>query len=183
MPRVATDVHGGINRAPSPVIARALPWLVVMLGSVLQTLPVIASAPIMPPLGFLFLLAWRQLHPNLMPVWAGLPLGLIDDLYSGQPMGSAMLLWSVAMIAVDLFEARFPWRSYVLEWLVAAGFILGYLFLSYLLARAAGGAAEGGVPLLALVPQLLLSVLVFPLVELFIGWCDRIRLWRFRVVA
>jgi rod shape-determining protein MreD len=168
-----------INRAPSPVVARAVPWLAIMFGSVLQTLPFIASAPTMPPLGFLFLLGWRQLHPGLLPVWAGLPLGLFDDLYSGQPMGSAMLLWSLALIALDLIEARFPWRSYLMEWLVGAGFILGYLLLSSAIAHV----GDSGPLVTMLAPQLMLSVLVFPLVERFIALCDRLRLARFRVLA
>lgn len=167
-----------INRAPSPIVARAVPWLVVVLGSLAQTLPLIASAPLMPPLGFLFLLAWRQLHPGLLPVWAGLPLGLADDLFSGQPLGSAMLLWSITMIAMDLIETRFPWRSAVLEWLVAAAFILAYLLLCGLV-----GQIASAVPFVAIAPQLLLSVLVFPLAERFIALCDRLRLSRFRVMA
>ena len=67
-----------INRAPSPIIAVGLPWLSIILGSMLSTVLVIASAPIMPPLGFLTFLAWRQLRPGLLPIWAGLPLGLVD---------------------------------------------------------------------------------------------------------
>ena len=39
---------------------------------------------------------------------------MFDDLFSGQPMGSAMLLWSVAMIALEAIEQRFPWRGYLL---------------------------------------------------------------------
>lgn len=165
-----------INRAPSPVIARAVPWLTIMLGSVLQTLPMIASAPVMPPFGFLFLLAWRQLRPGLLPVWAGLPLGLVDDLYSGQPMGSAMLLWSLAMIALELIEQRFPWRSYLLDWLVASGFIMGYLVLSSTIAHI----GENGPFIGILIPQLVLAALIFPAAERFISWCDRWRLARFR---
>lgn len=182
MPRHAAEAAGRINRAPSPVIARAVPWLVVIAGSIAQTLPFIASAPIMPPLGFLVLLAWRQLHPGLLPVWAGLPLGFVDDLYSGQPLGSAMLLWSLTLIAMDLIEARFPWRSYVLDWLVAAAFMVGYLVLAFTFAHGAASQTATG-PLLALLPQVLLSILVFPLVERFVAMCDRVRLWRFKVKA
>jgi len=165
-----------LNRAPLPLLARGLPWLVIVLGSVLQTLPVIASAPVMPPFGFLFLLAWRQLHPGLLPVWAGLPLGLVDDLYSGQPFGSAMLLWSAAMIGMEVIESRFPWRSFVMDWLVATGVIAGYLVLASGLAHATSDRA-----VTVLAPQLVVSVLVFPLAERFISACDRARLWRFRM--
>lgn len=168
-----------INRSHSPVLARSVPWLTVMLGSLLQTLPMISSAPLVPPLGFLALLAWRQLHPGLLPVWAGLPLGLVDDLFSGQPMGCAMTLWSIAMITFDLIEQRFPWRSYLLDWAVAAAAIVLYLLASALLAHSGRGIAAIGL----LAPQLLLSVLIFPLVERLIAVCDRLRLRRFRTVS
>lgn len=177
--RHPADAARTINRAPSPVIARAVPWLVIMLGSIAQTLPTIASAPVVPPLGYLFLLAWRQLRPGLLPVWAGLPLGLVDDLYSGQPFGSAMLLWSLAMIGLEIIERRFPWRSSLLDWAVAGGFILGYLMLGSAVAHV----GETGPFLAVLGPQMLLSILVFPLAERFIALCDRLRLWRFRSVS
>lgn len=168
-----------INRAPSAIIARAGPWLTIVLGSILQTLPLIASAAVMPPFGFLVLLAWRQLRPGLLPVWAGLPLGLFDDLFSGQPMGSAMLLWSVAMIALEAIEQRFPWRSYLLDWLVATGFICGYLVLTSFIAHI----GESGPALSILAPQMALSALIFPAAERFIAGCDRLRLARFRAFA
>jgi len=177
--RGGADTKRQINRAPSPFVARAVPWLTIMLGSVLQTLPFIASAPVMPPFGFLFLLAWRQLRPGLLPVWAGLPLGLFDDLLSGQPLGSAMLLWSATMIVLEALEQRFPWRSYLLDWLVATGFITAYLVLSSAIAHL----GENGPFIGILVPQLLLSALIFPAGERLIAWCDRVRLTRFRSVG
>jgi hypothetical protein len=63
----------------------------ILFGSLPPWLPIIAPAPVPPPLGFLLLLAWRLLRPGLLPPWAGLPLGLFDDLYSGQPTGSGPL--------------------------------------------------------------------------------------------
>lgn len=167
---------GRLNRAPSPLLARSVPWLVVAFGSILQTLPLVASAPVMPPFGFLFLLAWRQLRPGLLPVWAGLPLGMVDDLYSGQPFGSAMLLWSLAMIAFEVIEQRFPWRSYLVDWMVAGAVIVAYLVVAATIARASGA-------VIVLAPQLVVSVLIFPLAERFIALCDRTRLWRFRMVG
>ncbi|MBS0477325.1 MAG: rod shape-determining protein MreD [Proteobacteria bacterium] len=161
-----------INRAPSPFIALVTPWLLVMLGSLCPLMPLIASAPIVPPFGFLLLIGWQQLRPGLFPVWAGLPLGLFDDLYSGQPFGSAVLLWSVTMIALDVIEARFPWRGFWLNWLAAAGFIAAYLILSLLLSNLGGGHAR----LLILGPQLIVSVLTYPLAARLVGLFDRFRL-------
>lgn len=166
-----------INRAPSPAVAIAVPWLTVMLGSLSPTWPLIASAPLLPPLGFLILLAWRQLRPGLLPVWAGLPLGLFDDLYSGQPLGSAILLWSMALIVLEVIELRFPWRNFFLDWLVAAGLILAYL-------PVAMGLATGKAPsLLVLAPQLLLSILGYPLIGRLVALFDRMRLLGFRSLS
>jgi rod shape-determining protein MreD len=163
-----------INRAPSPLLAILVPWLTVMLGSLSPTWPLIASAPLLPPLGFLILLAWRQLRPGLLPVWAGLPLGLFDDLYSGQPLGSAVLLWSMTLIVLEIIELRFPWRNFFLDWLVASALVVVYL-------PTAMGLATGAAPsLLVLAPQLLLSVFGYPLVGRMVALFDRFRLVGFR---
>ena len=167
-----------INRAPSPILAMSVPWLLVMLGSLSPTWPVIASAPVMPPLGFLLLVAWQQLRPGLFPVWAGLPLGLYDDLYSGQPMGSAVVLWSIAMLGLDFIERRFPWRGFVLNWFEAAGIIAAYLILALEIANLAGGATA----LVTIVPQIVLSVLLYPIAARLVGLADRFRLIRIREV-
>ena len=161
-----------INRAPSPVLAVGLPWLSIMIGSVLSTVLVIASAPIMPPLGFLMYLAWRQLRPGLLPVWAGLPLGMMDDLYSGQPFGSAVLLWSAAAIALDLVEVRVPWRQFTTEWLVAAVITTTYAIASLTLANL----ASGSTPVLTIVPQIIASILIYPLVCRLVAKIDQLRL-------
>ncbi len=161
-----------INRAPSSALATAVPWLLVMLGSLSPTWPVIASAPVLPPFGFLFLIAWQQLRPGLFPIWAGLPLGMFDDLYSGQPFGSAVLLWSLAMIAIAVIENRFPWRGFVQDWLAAAAIIATGLILALALANA-GGAAT---PVVVIVPQLIVAILIYPLVGRAAGMADRFRL-------
>jgi len=161
-----------INRAPSPVLALGIPWVSVILSSCIPATAVIASAPILPPFGFLAFIAWRQLHPGLLPVWAGLPLGLIDDLYSGQPLGSAILLWSLAMILIEVVEARIPWRSFVLEWALATALIVAYICLSLAAANAGGGQT----PLSAVFPQIVMSVLIYPLVGRIVAMLDRVRL-------
>ncbi|PEQ11177.1 rod shape-determining protein MreD [Novosphingobium sp. PC22D] len=167
-----------INRVPSPILARGLPWLSVVFCSILPGLLTIASAPVLPPLGFLAFVAWRQLRPGLMPVWAGLPLGLVDDLYSGQPFGSAVMLWSGAAIVLDEIEARLPWRNFLTEWLVAMGLILAYIVLSLLVANIAGASA----PIHVIVPQTVISLLCYPLVGRLVAIADRIRLIPFREI-
>lgn len=168
-----------INRAPLPIVARSVPWASVMLGSLLPGWLFMASAPYVPPLGFLMLLAWRQLRPGLLPIWAGLPLGLFDDLYSGQPMGSAVLLWSIAMVVIDLVELRFPWRNFALEWLLATAMIVGYVLASLGAANAAGGST----PIAVLAPQMILAVLLYPFVGRVVAALDRLRLTPLMVVG
>lgn len=169
---VANRFRRRINRAPWPPLARGVPWASVMLGSLLPAWLFLASAPYVPPLGFLTLVAWRQLRPGLLPVWAGLPLGFFDDLYSGQPIGSAILLWSAAMIVLDAIEQRFPWRSFALEWLVAIALFAAYAAIGLGFANAAGGRTS----LAVLAPQLVLAVLLYPFIGRVVALLDRFRL-------
>ena len=168
-----------MTRAPSPALAYATPWASVILTSLLAGLPLIAPAPWMPPLGFLVLLGWRQLRPGILPVWAGLPLGCVDDLWSGQPFGSAILLWSLIMLALELIEARFPWRNFSIEWGVASVMIAAYVALAGAVAVAEGARA----PLWLLVPQAVVAIALYPAVGRVVAWLDRVRLRRFRVFA
>lgn len=168
-----------INREPSPVLATGLPWLTVMLMSMVTFSPVIASAAVLPPLSFMVLMGWRILRPGMLPVWAGAPLGAFDDLYSGQPFGSAMLLWSVAMLAMEVIDTRIRYRGFVQDWLVAASLFAGYILLSAIIAAAAGGAAA----LYTVVPQLALTILLYPAITGLVAMFDRLRLVPLRIVG
>lgn len=173
-----STVRRRINRAPSPLLAVALPWLTILLGSLLPGWVLIASAPVMPPVGFLFFVAWRQLRPGLLPIWSGLPLGLFDDLFSGQLFGSAVLLWSIAAIVLELIEARVPWRNFLTDWLVAIGLIIAYIVLGLVLTNLAGPSAS----LRIVVPQIVISIFAFPLIGRFVAVMDRLRLTPFVVL-
>jgi rod shape-determining protein MreD len=179
-PRARSDAYGRrINRAHSPLVALALPWLSILAGSLLPILFIATALPLVPPTGFLMLLAWRLVRPGLLPVWAGFPLGLFDDLFSGQPLGSAIVLWSLTMLALELLDRRIPWRSFPQEWSVAALALLAYLAASFLIA----GVSPTVPALVALGPQALLSVLLFPAAARFAAALDRLRLTRWRTTA
>lgn len=167
-----------INRDHSPVIASMLPWVTIMLGSLSPMLPIIPSVPLLPPAGFMLLLGWRLVRPGLLPPWAGCVLGAFDDLFSGQPFGFATLFWSLSLLAIEALETRFPWRGFVQDWLVAGLMIVAYLVSGAILAGN-GAAVER---LAALPPQLLLSVLLFPIFGRMVSTLDRFRLRRFRTV-
>lgn len=156
------------------VKGRAVPIVSTMIGSLVPALlPVIAQAPLVPPFGFMMLLAWRLLRPGFWTPWAALPLGLFDDLASGQPVGSAMFSWTVALLAIEASERSLFWRDYLQDWLVASAAIGGVLATGYLFALFAGGQA----PILSIVPQILASMLLFPAVARL---CARLDTWRLR---
>lgn len=178
-PRARRDRYGSrINRTHSPVLAGTVPWASIVLASVVQILPVASGAPLLPPLGFLVLLCWRFVRPGLLPVWAGFPLGLFDDLVSGQPFGSAILLWSVTLLVIELIETRLPWREFRLDWMLAVTIIAAYLLVAAILS----GAPVTWPMLLMLVPQFLLSVLIYPILARMVAGLDRLRLTRFRTI-
>jgi rod shape-determining protein MreD len=101
---------------------------------------------------------------------------LIDDLYSGQPFGFAIMTWSLIMLGIELIEARLPWRAFWQDWFTAGILILGYLVAGWLF--------SGGQPtfhsLMALVPQLVLTILFFPIAARLVAVLDRTRLKRWR---
>lgn len=178
-PQTRSDLYGRrINRAPSPLRARSLPYLAIMLGSLLPTLLIADVMPLAPSFGFLLLLGWRMVRPGLLPLWVGAPLGAFDDLVSGQPFGSAILLWSLAMIAIELIETRFPWRGFWQDWFTA-----GVISVAYWLAAMTISGARLTPELIAVAaPQALLSVMLYPIIARMVAYLDRFRLARARTI-
>jgi rod shape-determining protein MreD len=179
-PHSRSDHFGSkIDRDHSRLLASGLPIVTILLGSLTPILPFIASGPIVPPLGYMAFLAWRIVRPGLLPLWIGIPLGAFDDLFSGQPFGSAIMLWSATMLVVEILEARFPWRGFRQEWASASTLVAGYLAISALLS----GSGLGLRVLPLVLPQALLSILLFPIVARMIAVFDRLRLLRIRDVS
>jgi rod shape-determining protein MreD len=165
-------VRKRINRAPLPALSFGVPWITIMLASMASFSPIIASAPVIPPLAYMMLLAWRMMRPGMLPLWAGLPLGFFDDLYSGLAFGSGIVLWSATMLAMEVIDERFLWRGFVQDWLAASGLITIYLVLCAILS----GLATGYLLPLVIGPQVLLSLALYPAVTTIVALLDRIRL-------
>jgi rod shape-determining protein MreD len=179
-PRARSDIYGSrINRAPSAWRVRSVPYLSIMLASLLPVLLIADLMPLLPSVGFLMLLGWRLVRPGLLPLWAGAPLGAFDDLFSGQPYGSAIMLWSLAMIAIELIETRFPWRDFWHDWATAALMSLAYWFATILIS----GAPITREMLMAALPQALLAVLLYPVIARMVASLDRFRLSRARRIG
>jgi len=153
-----------------PSRARALPWLTVLAGSLLTLLPVLPPVPVLPPFGLLMLLAWRLLARFSLRPWAPAALGLVDDLLSGQPLGSAALLWSLCFFAIEAVEARLMVRTFWQDWAIAAVLIAAALSAGRLLASPWNAALA-----LPVAAQVAVSVLLFPAASALVGWIDRRR--------
>lgn len=153
-----------------PRRARALPWASVVAASALTVIPAVATLPILPPLGLVALLTWRLLARFALRPWAAAPLGLFDDLVSGQPLGGAVLLWSLCFLVIDVIELRLAERSFLLDWLIAAGLIGAVLLLGRLAAAPLDAPLAG-----VLSVQVASSVLLFPAAARLVAWVDRRR--------
>ncbi len=163
-----------LNREASPLRKAAVPIASVLIGSMTPLLPLVASAPVLPPFGLMVLISWQILRPGLWPVWAGMPFGVFDDIIGGQPVGSAVLLWSIILIGIDLIDQRYIWRNYWQDWFIAAVSIILVL---------AGGLAINNllvsdVRLSVLFPQIILAIFTFPLVLRLVARLDHVRLKR-----
>jgi rod shape-determining protein MreD len=137
----------------------------------MTTLPIFTAQPLLPPFGLLMLLSWRLMRPGLLPVWSGVPFGLMDDVFSGQPFGSAALLWSLAMLIIEIIDSRAIWRDHIQDWLIASLLIIAALLGGLWIA----GLAHAAPSPIVLLPQIALSILLYPLV---VRICARLDSWR-----
>lgn len=149
-----------------------VPVLSTLAASLLQTLPVVVTTPVVPDFAFLVVLSWRLLRPELWPAYFALPLGLFNDLIAGHPLGQSMVLWTVTFLACELLDSRSGWRDYWLDWLFASLFIGLYVAGEWRIAWALGAR----MPFDVLLPQLLLAIFTYPLVARLVVALDR---WRF----
>ena len=136
----------------------------ILAGSLVTLLPVVATVPFLPPFGLLMFLGWRLLRPGALPVWAAAPLGLFDDLVSGQPLGSAVSLWTLTLIAIDIVDHRLVWRDFWQDWLIAAAGIAAFLAGS----RLAGTPLGAHVDTVLLI-QIAIATALYPLAATIVG--------------
>jgi len=162
-----------IGRPRTLLHIRGVPIASVMAGSMITALaPVIAQHPLLPPFGLMILIAWRVLRPDIWPLWISLPLGFFDDLMGGQPLGSAVLLWTVILLALDFEGQRQLWRDYWHGWLLAAVAIAFALAGGWLAVHLSGYGGE----IIQILPQFLYSVGLFPLIVRICAILDKWRL-------
>jgi rod shape-determining protein MreD len=151
-----------------------VPIASTLIACLADILPFVTSTPIVPDLAFLVLLAWRLLRPEMWSAQVALPIGLFNDLIAGHPLGQSMALFTATFLILDLADGRVGWRDYWMDWLFAAFAILFYSAGTWLVARLMGAHLAPA----AMAPQLVLSILAYPLVARIVVGLDRWRLAR-----
>lgn len=162
-----------IGRGPVPY-AGLMPAASVAAASLLAALPIVSNSGWYPDFGFLALISWRLLRSDPWPAWWAAPLGLINDLLTGAPVGMSVTLWTATMLALDLADRRTMWRDYWIEWGLAAVLLAIDEWLQWRLAALVGA----DLPLWTIVPPLVVSICIFPLSAWFVARIDRWRLGR-----
>lgn len=153
---------------------RWVPQISTLAAILLAWLPIVSQAPLIPDFGFLFLVTWRLLRPEIWSPRTALVLGLISDLATGHPLGQGMLIWTSTFLILDLIDARLGFRDYWMDWLIAAGAIIFHTLASWYIALLMGA----DVRFTVMLPQLGLSVLAYPVAARIVLGLDRWRLMR-----
>jgi rod shape-determining protein MreD len=151
-----------------------VPVASTLAAASLSLLPIVANSPISPDWGFMVLIAWRLLRPEMWASYMALPLGLYSDLVSGHPIGQSMALWTLTFLILDVVDSRAMYRDYWMDWLLSAVLILFYVAGGWLVAALMGSNTDFAI----LWPQLGLSVLCYPLIARLVIGLDRWRLTR-----
>jgi rod shape-determining protein MreD len=170
MVRAALQAQGRLNRGPRRGVT-IIPAASVVAMSALAILPVMTRLGAWPDFGFLMLIAWRLLRADAWPAWWAAPLGFVNDLLTGAPIGLSVSLWTAVMLAMELVDRRTQWRDYWIEWGLAAVLILAAETLEWKVA----GWMVAPVPFMQMLPSIVISILAFPL---FAYMASRIDRWR-----
>jgi rod shape-determining protein MreD len=173
MVRDALSSPRRIGQGPTPWSAY-VPAITVVAASLLAALPIVSTSGWWPDFGYLALIAWRLLRADPWPAWWAAPLGLVNDLFTGYPVGFSIALWSATMLALDLIDRRTMWRDYWIEWVLAAVLITIDEWLQWRVAKIVGA----DVPVVKMVPPLVISICAFPLAAWIVARIDGWRLGR-----
>jgi rod shape-determining protein MreD len=154
---------------------RFIPFASTVFMMLLGLMPIVASTLWMPNLAFLILITWRLLRPEIWQAQVALGLGLLADLIvPGAPLGQSMLLWTIVFLGLDYADHLLGVRDYWLDWVLAAAAILFHSAGVWYIALLMGAK----VSFLVMVPQILLSILAYPLMARIVLRLDRWRLSR-----
>ena len=149
-----------------------VPAATVVAGSLLSLLPIVSATGWWPDMGLLMLLGWRLLRADAWPAWWAAPLGFLNDLILGNPIGLSVALWAAIMIAMDILDRRTMWRDYWIEWAITALVVLAGEAAQWKIDALTGAP----LPFFTVVPQIIVGILFFPFAARICSALDRWRL-------
>lgn len=153
---------------------RYIPLGSTVLAILAGLLPFVVTHPLLPDIGFLVLLTWRLLRPEVWLAAAALAFGLFDDLMSGHPLGQSMLLWTCIFLALDMLEHRTHYKDFWFDWLYAALAIIFHTAGAWYIGVVMGSHS----PFTQMIPQIAVTILAYPVAARVILKLDRWRLAR-----
>ena len=172
MARSALSGKSGAKLNAGPVAgASYIPAATVLAGSALSALPIVSATGWWPNAGFLMLIAWRLLRADPWPIWWAAPLGFVNDLLTGDPIGLSVSLWTAVMLAMELVDQRTQWRDYWVEWAITTVLVAVDRWADWSVA----GLAGAPVAFIQVLPAIAFGVLAFPLAAMIVSRVDR---WR-----
>ena len=154
--------------------ATYVPAASVVIAILLSSVPIVTQTGWFPDFGLLMLVAWRLFRADVWPTWWAAPLGLVNDLVAGFPLGLSVTIWTASMLALDLLDRRTIWRDYWVEWGLASLLILLNEAAQWQVAAWMGAR----VPFAFMVPPILISIAAFPVAAWLAARLDQWRLGR-----
>lgn len=153
---------------------RYVPVLTTLLAILLGLFPLVVTTPLIPDIGFMVLLTWRLLRPEIWMPAAALGFGLMDDLVSGHPIGQSMALWTIIFLAFDIIEHRMNYKDFWIDWFYAALAIVFHAAGAWYI----GVLMDSHASFTQLLPQIGFTILAYPVMARLVLGVDRWRLSR-----
>lgn len=153
---------------------RFLPLVTSVLAILFGLFPLVVTSPLLPDVGFLMVLTWRLLRPEIWMPTVALGLGLFDDLVSGNPLGQSMALWTMIFLAFDLIDNRIGYKDFWFDWFYASVAIIFYTAGAWYI----GVLMDSPMPFRQLLPQIGFTILAYPVMARIVLALDRWRLAR-----
>jgi rod shape-determining protein MreD len=151
-----------------------VPVASVIAAILLATLPFVVDVGWFPDFAFLVLIAWRLYRADVWPSWWAAPLGLLNDLVAGYPVGLSVAVWTLSMLVLDVIDRRTIWRDYWIEWATASVLILMSEAVQWQVAAWMGAR----VPFTFMLPPIFIAIAAFPVAAWLVARLDVWRLGR-----
>jgi rod shape-determining protein MreD len=153
---------------------RYVPIASTAIAILLGLFPLVVTSAMIPDLGFLVLVTWRLLRPEIWMPTTALGLGLFDDLVSGHPPGQSMALWTIAFLIFDLIDNRVDYKDFWFDWFYAAVAVVFHTAGAWYI----GVLMQSHSSFEDLLPQIGFTILAYPVAARLILGLDRWRLAR-----